>query len=153
MPFGGQNYCQGFIQIPPNGGFTPPRRRLDPLPTNMICPPSLLGGLLNDSTRPFDFDLMHFFSLFQIDVFIYAIFFCSIRERNFHFCYCFFFQCTCKCKCYFVHPSWGNMHGRRHHRSCMEGIHITPSWRVGGQGGRTMWRKVKALHERTSTAT
>ena len=123
----GRTGAQGFIQIPPNGGFTPPPDAGWTPPDQYDMPLSLLGGLLNDSIRPIDFDLMHFFSLFQTDIAYVHIFFRSLPSRNFYFCYCFFFQCTCKCKCYFVHPSWGNMHGRRHHRSCMEGIHITPS--------------------------
>ena len=74
----------GVYPPPPDAGWTPPDQYDMPL--------SLLGGLLNDSIRPIDFDLMHFFSLFQTDIAYVHIFFRSLPSRNFYFCYCFFFN-------------------------------------------------------------
>jgi len=88
----GRTGAQGFIQIPPNGGFTPPPDAGWTPPDQYDMPLSLLGGLLNDSIRPIDFDLMHFFSLFQTDIAYVHIFFRSLPSRNFYFCYCFFFN-------------------------------------------------------------
>ena len=40
----GRTGAQGFIQIPPNGGFTPPPQTpVGPPPTNMICPSPYWG--------------------------------------------------------------------------------------------------------------
>jgi hypothetical protein len=83
-------------------------------------PPPLLGGLLNDSTRPFDFDLMHFFSLFQIDVFIYAIFFARSASEIFIFAIAFFFNARASANAILCTPAGG---------ICMGGATIGAAWR------------------------